>query len=60
MKNSTKIILILFIVATSVGTIIKLNGYKSFGDALLLISVVAFLYLLYTFIFKYLNRKRTV
>ena len=57
MKNSTKIVLILYVISTAVGTILKMNGQKTIGNMLLLISVATFLYLLYLFIFQFINRK---
>ena len=57
MKNSTKIVLILYVISTAVGTILKMNGQKTIGNMLLLVSVATFLYLLYLFIFQFINRK---
>lgn len=57
MKNSTKLILIIWIITTIIGTLTKINGYKTIGNVFLATSVIAFLYLLYLFIFKYLNKK---
>ena len=57
MKNSTKIVLILYVISTAVGTILKMNGQKTIGNVLLLVSVATFLYLLYLFIFQFINRK---
>lgn len=53
MNNITKFTLILTVVSSAIGTVIKINGYnKSIGDIVLLISVISFYFLIYLLISK--------
>ncbi len=58
MKNKNKFILPIAIIGLILGTIIKLQGYKTFGDIFLGISTLIWLYFIYTLIFR--RKKQTV
>ena len=57
MKKRTKIVLAITIVTAVIGTLSKLNGYKMFGDVFLGISTILWLFLVYTLIIWFINKK---
>lgn len=57
MKKRTKIVLAITIVTAVIGTLSKLNGYKMFGNVFLGISTILWLFLVYTLIIWFINKK---
>ena len=57
MTKRTRVILLISIITSIIGTLSKLNGYKNFGDIFLAIGAVSFLYLIFKFIYNLINKK---
>jgi tellurite resistance protein TehA-like permease len=58
MKKRNKFILPVAIIGLVVGTLFKLQGYKTFGDVFLGISTLIWLFFIYTLIFR--SKKQAV
>ena len=58
MKNKTKILLIMVLFSAAIGVFTKLTGSTLTGDIFLAISTVVWLFLVYTLIFQFINRKQ--
>ncbi|CAM3805090.1 hypothetical protein FLBR109950_02310 [Flavobacterium branchiophilum] len=58
MKKSTKIILVITLLSTIIGVLAKLDGNRFIGNLFLAISVITWLYFIYTLIFQFINKKQ--
>ena len=50
MKNQNLVLLILCVISSTIGSILKISQYKFFGDILLIMGSILFIYLLIYFI----------
>ena len=58
MENKTKILLVTVFISAAIGVFSKLTGSTLTGDIFLAISTVIWLFLVYTLIFQFINRKQ--
>jgi hypothetical protein len=58
MKKRTEIILVIAIIGTMVGTLIKLQGHKITGDVFLGVPTLFWLFFIYSFILQIMKKRQ--